>query len=316
MRLVLPKAPPYSGLLPAPPRVTLDRDLARLRIPRVNGRLPPAVDALDYLMACFSQIAYVPTAHEAANRRRTKVVPSSLFEEMSAAGRAADVAALIRQAFRDAGETLVRRVATANSVTTLTRLAGVVVIASRGTRLFHSFLRPSRDLLIDLDALPVAWGSPDTRYHFGFLEEACASIPAVRSAYEEIGKGLPIFFTGHSLGGALSTVTDRLWGEAWPADERSTIVFGCPRFGNARAAGRLPCRALVRPWDPVPGVPVGFGYADPIMVFRLPAPAPRAWVRLWRNHSMEGYRRAVAIREKRASEDESLFRRFATAIAP
>jgi hypothetical protein len=313
MRLVIPHPPPHSNV-PPPPRVTLDRCLSGLRLRRPGGRLPPGVGVLDYLMAFFSQIAYVPTRHEAANRRRTKVVPSRLFDEMVAAGRAADVAELIRRAFTDAGEIQVRRVATANSVTTLTRLAGVVVIASRGTLLFHSFLRPSRDLLIDLATLPVAWGSLDARYHLGFLEEACASMPAVRTAYEEIGKGLPIFFTGHSLGGALSAVMDRLWETEWPTDERSTIVFGCPRFGNAAAAALLPCRSLVRPGDPVPRIPVGFGFADPIKVFHLPAPEPRAWIRLTRNHAMEGYRRAIAIRDGRESEDAMLYRLFDIAM--
>jgi hypothetical protein len=222
---------------------------------------------------------------------------------------------MIDAAFPDDRETAVEIVATANSVTIAVRLASVVIIATRGTALFHSLLNPLRDLLIDVNALPVSFVREEDRYHFGFLEEACASLPHIRAAYENIGSGRAILFTGHSLGGALSAVMDRLWEDAWPSDNRSAVVFGCPRFGNRKVVTSRPLRSIVRNGDPVPKVPLAsMGYADPDQMVRISGPDRRSRFRLYRNHSMERYRRAIAQREGLLEFDAAHFKCFRLAL--
>ncbi|MBX3562539.1 MAG: hypothetical protein KF780_12095 [Sphingomonas sp.] len=284
--------------------------------PRIVWPRPRDPPRLDYLMAFFSQIAYVPTRFEASNQRGTKVVPSRFFQDLANRGRALDVARLVRDAFPQELDMPVRVVSTANSITLIARVKEVVIIASRGTILFHSLLRPSGDVGIDLNAWPIAYGSADVSYHFGFLEEACASLPQIVEAYRHVGEGLPIYFTGHSLGGALAAVNDRLWDESLGrCVGRKTIVFGCPRFGNDAAVKLRPVRAFVRPGDPVPNLPPRiFGYADIPNSEELRDPDSDSW-NIFKNHAIEGYRRAIAHRDEVLAEDERLYRLFEIAMA-
>lgn len=319
MRLKLP-ATDNPNELPAfsNPTHKIRRYLEWLPGGKLAKRAPNISPDLDYLMALFSQVAYVPTRFEASNSRRTSVVPSSFFQKQVRAGRSADIAALLRIVLGEEPEVQVRRVTTGNSVTTLTRIRNVVVIATRGTSLFHQLMHPMKDLIIDVNAWHIPFGRPEYRYHFGFLEEASASIPYVRSAYEEIsgGASLPIYFTGHSLGGALSAVSDRLWETEWPREQRTAIVFGCPRFGNSETVSLRALRAIKREGDPVPQVPPRFlGYADPIEPVSVTGPDPISRWRPLKNHKMELYRRAVAERADILADDATLYRLMEMALA-
>lgn len=319
MRMTLPSTVNPSE----PPKVpnaleALQRKLNWLSGSSAGKQMPLIISNLDYLMALFSQVAYVPTRFEATNRRATSVVPSSFFRKQVALGRSLDIALLVGRAFPAEEGVQVQQVETGNSVTSLVKIRNVVIIASRGTAFFHEVMRPFRDVAIDLDAWHIPYGNPLHRYHFGFLEEASASLPHIRVAYEAIcaGSPLPIYFTGHSLGGALSAVMDRLWETNWPREKRTTIVFGCPRFGNRATVDLRPVRSLERKGDPVPRLPPKFlGYANANSRVPLVGPDPISRLRLMKNHAMERYRRAVADREKILAEDALLYRLFEIAMA-
>jgi len=284
---------------------------------------PPPLDdpGLGLLLACFSQVAYTPTSRfEVENSRNAKVVPSSFFQHAVRTGRGVDVAALLREIFPET-EPRIEIVETRNSVTFVIRLAQIIIIASRGTVPFYDDQRP---LLYDLDVDLLAWRTNhrfsfiDTwKFHRGFYLETRRTIDLIRAAYERLGGPATIYFTGHSLGGALSAVMDRLWELRWPGEERHTVVFGCPRFGNAHAVDALPLLAYRRKRDPVVHLPPRlFGYATPVSNFVLEGPDMHPMVLLWKNHLMERYRRSAAFRYDPDFDDAAFYELLEARLGP
>lgn len=85
-----------------------------------------------------------------------------------------------------------------------------------------------QDLITDADLDPL---STDDR-HQGFLDAVKLVQPDVEKAIADIGvAGKPLFFTGHSLGGALAQISAQL---ALKSGLRATAVY---TFGGARAGG-------------------------------------------------------------------------------
>jgi predicted lipase len=292
----------------------------RLAFP--SGPPPPLDDpGLGLLLACFSQVAYTPTSrYEVDHCRNAKVVPSTFFQDAVRLGRGIDVAALVREIFPEADPRM-EIVATDYSVTFLVRLAKVIVIASRGTVLFYDGQRP---FLYDVDVDVLAFRSKYSisylnvwKFHRGFYLESLRTIDLIRAAYERLGGADTIYFTGHSLGGALSAVIDRLWSLRWPRDQRHTVVFGCPRFGDAAAVDALPLLAYRRQRDPVTHLPPKIlGYATPTCNCDLEGPDRHPLVFLWRNHSMERYRRSVAVRYDADFDDAAFYADLERRLVP
>ena len=87
------------------------------------------------------------------------------------------------------------------------------------------------------------------RVHRGFY----AAFNQVRDAVErDIEKtGLPMVYTGHSLGAAPAIMAAVLWGA------HQVYVYGCPRVGNNVFVKRLKCPTFryVNRLDPVPWIP-------------------------------------------------------------
>ena len=127
------------------------------------------------------------------------------------------------------------------------------------------------------------------KVHKGFLE-AFSSVKDQVDRYLPCAEGLPVFITGHSLGGALATLGAAHlsgWGLA------ACYTFGAPRVGNKAFAGSLqtPVYRVVNPGDPVPHVPTplrGYRHAGDRRRLKKTSPSDRVreiWnglVRLWR----------------------------------
>jgi predicted lipase len=290
-----------------------------MKMGTIIRRLPPSAGApeaandpeLHYLLACFSQLAYVYIpAYEVQGCRGTKVVPSELFTRLARRGRSVDVAAFLTRLFPEE-EFAVDMVATSNSVTIVASIRDVVIIASRGTIAFGDrYFRPFHDWWVDLKAwrAPIDFiGASPERYHSGFFLEAMTALPTIQAAHQKHGAKPNIYFTGHSLGGGISAVLDRFWRTSSPQEKRQTLVFGCPRFGNRDAVARRPILSYGRQGDPVPQLPPRvLGYAD-IENFRSIGGEFSPLLR-WRNHFMERYRRSMARRCALEMEDEDFFR--------
>jgi hypothetical protein len=136
-------------------------------------------------------------------------------------------------------------------------------------------------------------------YHHGFYSEANGALKDVATAVPE---DRPIYFTGHSLGGALATLLPGIW----PGKQRLMMpyTFASPRVGNDKVAAARNVHAYVRAGDPVPHLPPylsGFRNSGwPVTVI----PTGDVWLSGWEvgahlfravsAHKMEQYRKLMA----------------------
>ena len=147
--------------------------------------------------------------------------------------------------------------------------AGFVIIAFRGTRVLglrdplalQTSLEPNlRDVVTDLQ-FPQAVFNPGM-VHAGFLVAYGPLSDGLAARLAELASR-PVWFTGHSLGGALATIA-----AARAGDFRGLYTFGSPRVGNADFAAALASGSCYRvvhhddivarlPPPLVPSVPVG-----------------------------------------------------------
>ena len=137
-----------------------------------------------------------------------------------------------------------------------------LVLAFRGTE------KKISDWLTDLRCVPTVEGK--TKVHTGFLdaftknvdadgksvEEAVRDILARPEAKDEQGNPLPLFVTGHSLGGALALLATRLIASDVTG---ACYTFGAPRIGNYEFFRfiKTPVYRVVNSSDVVPRVPPG-----------------------------------------------------------
>ncbi|MFA6112640.1 MAG: lipase family protein [Sphingomonas sp.] len=174
------------------------------------------------------------------------------------------------------------------------RFPSFTVVAVRGTAAV-------RDWGINLDAFKNH--ARHGFYHRGFDDEAKRAMELLKN---KLGSTGSLYFTGHSLGGAVASIL----AQTWPERHRVRIpyLFSSPRFATRAGASRLPRYVYLRPLDPVPHVPPRFlGYSDAGAIFDyLPAEAtPRGGLAaIWHmasrrtieQHSMEGVRRLLGQR--------------------
>ncbi len=97
--------------------------------------------------------------------------------------------------------------------------------------------------------------------HSGFAGAVQAVYPTVRVLVSTVGSNLPVFVTGHSLGGAMATlVANRLASEGFLV--RAVYTFGSPRAGDRhfRDNYQLPNFRFVNDNDLVPHLPLRWCY--------------------------------------------------------
>ena len=137
-----------------------------------------------------------------------------------------------------------------------------LVLAFRGTE------KKLSDWLTDARCVPTVEGA--SKVHTGFLEAfskkrdadgntvkaAVESILALPAARDDNGRPLPLFITGHSLGGALALLAATL---VVPNVNGACYTFGAPRIGNYEYFRFLktPVYRVVNSSDIVPRVPPG-----------------------------------------------------------
>ena len=95
----------------------------------------------------------------------------------------------------------------------------------------------------------------------GFTEAFSLVEDDVTQAISGLDPGLPLYITGHSLGGALAALASA---RLRPSDRiAACYTFGCPRVGDTEFAEqlwRVPVYRLVHASDIVPRLPFAFGY--------------------------------------------------------
>ena len=147
-----------------------------------------------------------------------------------------------------------------------TRPGEFSVLAFRGTE------KDRHDILKDLDAR--FYDTADGKAHRGFVTAFEGMETSIRSALEELDKahpGMPLFITGHSLGGAVAAAaTQDLEEEHLVA---ACYTFGSPRIGTAEwsESVKSPMYRVVNGADGVPLVPFsGITKTIILWVFNIP----------------------------------------------
>jgi hypothetical protein len=114
------------------------------------------------------------------------------------------------------------------------RLPSAVIVAFRGTD-------DARDWLTNLSLWQSSpWGAEWGSVHAGFWGAVDALWPQITAALRELdADAMPVWFTGHSLGGAMAMLAAaRLLNERQQAEIRAIYTFGQPMVGNREFVAR------------------------------------------------------------------------------
>jgi len=159
-----------------------------------------------------------------------------------------------------------REVTDTEVIVALNRQTGDLAVAFRGTE------DDERDIKTDLDIDRISWVLPDGRLVSRAVHEGFATAyRAVRSQLWSVLENTPhrpgarVYFTGHSLGGALATLAsvdlaDDMQELGYLKNDVVTYTFGAPRSMSREMAGfhasLVPTsHAVANPRDPVPHLP-------------------------------------------------------------
>ena len=165
----------------------------------------------------------------------------------------------------------------------------MAVVSFRGTENVQDWMTNLQYSLTPAEVPQPAGSELTGKVHQGFLN-AFRSVRGQVDRYLPWAEGLPVFITGHSLGGALATLGAAHlsgWGLA------ACYTFGAPRVGNKGFSSglRTPFYRVVNPGDPVPHIPTplqGYRHAGDWRRLRRTSPSDRVrdiWnglIRLWR----------------------------------
>lgn len=137
---------------------------------------------------------------------------------------------------------------------------GILVLVFRGTQ------KDISDVVTDLKANLVS--APEGgRVHHGFYQAYKKVEPLIKAACEPHAE-LPLYITGHSLGGALAMLATRYIGDD---STGATYTFGCPRAADDEFYKNIktPVYRIVNAADAVPRVPFGYGMSVLLSLIRL-----------------------------------------------
>ncbi|WP_316347470.1 lipase family protein [Desulfuromonas acetoxidans] len=138
---------------------------------------------------------------------------------------------------------------------------GMVILAFRGTQ-------PNiKDVLTDVKADLVNAEACNGRVHRGFQD---AFKPLQKRISDALAhhQGIPLYITGHSLGGALALLATRL---LCNDSIGACYTYGCPRVAddNFFKGIKTPVYRVVNAADGVAKVPFGYGFSSALGLLRL-----------------------------------------------
>jgi len=184
------------------------------------------------------------------------------------------------------------------------RRAGHSALVFRGTQVFSGF--SPADVLSNLWVRRRPWDPG--KVHGGYLEALLDVVAEVKAQLHDAPR--PLYFDGHSMGGALATLAATLT----PGPD-ATYSFGAPRVGDAAFAAALDGVVRVVNGDDIaPRYPLPLGYRHGGAAWHLSddgrlRPGPDLWRRIVRapvtprrfaravlDHRVEEYRRKLATR--------------------
>jgi hypothetical protein len=267
-----------------------------------------------YILACLSELTYMrPTPGEIEAHERYRIRHSRVLDEIVTRRPSFDVDQIM-QNFEINTQQILRQ----NFAYTVYAFTQFTVVSVRGTATV-------KDWGIDANALRIRVG--ERHYHAGFLGEVLAASPELQT---KVGDVDHVYFTGHSLGGAVAAMLPHFWQN--PKNLCMTpYVFASPRYCDYKRIKPTCCicgasgcefarQTAKKPYgyvfedDLVPHLPPTFlgysNYKDPPMAL----PAGQTWMsgtrtfgrwlwglvtlrvwksKFWQPHMIEGYRRAL-----------------------
>jgi len=132
------------------------------------------------------------------------------------------------------------------------KIEGFRVLAFRGTEMDNF-----KDIQTDLTANLVPASGGDGRVHSGFQTAFEVVRDGIEAAIKKHDADLPLYITGHSLGGALATVA----GSYLDSDRIAAVyTYGCPRAADDEfySSMKVPVYRVVNAGDGVPRIPFGY----------------------------------------------------------
>lgn len=205
--------------------------------------------------------------YELKKSRRAKVIPCDSYQANYARWVESGQTTTLSQI--DIGQQS-RVVLRDRVIVVITSRPDVIFVALRGTTVSFA------DFKADLDArkvkYPVGLGD-SVRLHRGFFDAVLECFDEVMERVMELmpTPKVPIYVTGHSLGGAMAAIFNAKLAERWPLNpHRDTsqatacYTFGMPRFGDMGAKSLLPSPFhIFNEFDAIPTLPPTFlGFAD------------------------------------------------------
>ncbi len=141
---------------------------------------------------------------------------------------------------------------------------GMLVLAFRGTE-----LKDIRDVMVDIK-LPLVEFPEGGRVHQGFLDGFDKVQTLIKKSLDKHNKSgkLPLYITGHSLGGALALIATRVFGSD---SSGATYTFGCPRTADEAFFEpiKTPVYRVVNAGDGVARMPLGYSLTIILSILRL-----------------------------------------------
>lgn len=206
--------------------------------------------------------------YELKKSQRAKVIPCDSYQANYARWVETDQAATLSRFDTDQQFSVILR---DRVIVVVTRLPDVIFISLRGTTLSYA------DFKADLDArkvkYPVGLGD-SVRLHRGFFDAVLSCFDEVMERVAELMPppgALPIYVTGHSLGGAMAAIFNAKLAERRSLNRHrdsgpatACYTFGMPRFGDMGAKSLLPSPFhIFNEFDAIPTLPPTFlGFAD------------------------------------------------------
>lgn len=160
----------------------------------------------------------------------------------------------LRDSLKELGLDFVKGFAREATCAFLARNDRFAVLAFRGTT------KDYRNILSDLD-IRFRHDKSGAQIADGFSRAYALVQDDIAAAVGALSLSLPLYITGHSLGGALALIASI---RIRPSDRiAACYTYGCPRVGNAEFGDllwKVPVYRQVHYSDIVPRVPFGFGY--------------------------------------------------------
>lgn len=217
-----------------------------------------------YLAALLSELAYLRIAEfELEGASRVNVIPCAQHRKMTESRDVTFFDRIFRE--MDIGESFIleRRYVIVMGIKT----RNVIFISMRGTKYLYDWVVNFRSKRI-----PYSVRNGNAYFHYGFFKAISACFSQIDEELERLSRHgeepLPVYLTGHSLGGALAAIMNAVRGRVLgrglvqegilehrvPFD--ACYTFGMPRYGDAQAVSRLAQPFMFyNELDVVPSVP-------------------------------------------------------------